>query len=272
MVRKILFIFSPVILLTIIFIALLVFLNRNSGKGALQVTSLPKSKVYINASLVGETPLCLCQLSQMLKTGKYNIKLDSEKPGLAPFETQIEISPNVLTAVDRSFDLVGASQGSVISLRRINDSKLTELLVISSPSSASVFLDNSPVGTTPLSLKGLTVSDHDIKLSKDGYKDKIVKVKTVSGYSLEARVYLGINTKLLEEAPVASAQAKLKILSTPTGFLRVREDSNVDSFEIGQVKPGEEYEIIEEKVGWFKIKLSDSTAGWISASYVEKLN
>lgn len=272
MVRKILLIFSPVIILTIVFISLLVFLNRNSGKGALQVTSLPKSKVYINAELVGETPLCLCQLSQMLKAGSYNIKLDPGKPGLTPFETQIEVSPNVLTAVDRSFDLAGTSQGSVVNLRKLNDSKQTELLVISSPNKASVSLDNSPVGTTPLSLKDLTISDHDIKLSKDGYKDKIVKVKTVPGYSLEAKVYLGINTKLLEETPIASAPAKLKILSTPTGFLRVREDSNVDSSEIGQVKPGEEYEIIEDKVGWFKIRLSESSVGWISADYAQKIN
>jgi hypothetical protein len=269
-IRKIFLILSPLLILSGIFFILLFVANRNSGKGALQVTSLPGSKVYLDGNLIGQTPICLCQLSQMLKTGEFTIRLDPQKQGLDPFEQKIQIYPNVLTAVDRSFDSGGQSQGSIVSLKSLPDNKSIELLIVSFPNKAQVFLDESPVGTTPLSLKNITASDHDIKLSKDGYADKIVKVKTVLGYTLEATVFMGVNVNLLEQAPTSTSSVKLKIQDTPVGFLLVREEASFSSKEIGQVKPGEEYEILEETDGWFKIKLLSGQEGWISSGYAKK--
>lgn len=268
-VRKIVLILSPFLILTGVFFILLFLANRNSGKGALQITALPTSKVYLNGKWVGQTPLCLCQLAQMLPTGEYTLKLEPGKPGLNPFQQQIPIQANVLTAVDRSFDGAGASQGSIVSLEPISE-KDAELLILSSPNKAQVFLDDTPVGTTPLSLKNITASDHDIKLTKDGFIDKIVKVKTVEGYVLKANVFMGVNSKILEDIPVSSESGKIKIANTPVGFLRVRSENNISSQEIGRVKPGEEYEILEEKDGWFKIKLSSGEEGWVSSDYAEK--
>ena len=67
---------------------------------------------------------------------------------------------------------------------------------------------------------------------------------------------------------------KIIILNTPTGFLRVREEPTISSLEIGRVKPQEEYELIEEGDGWFKIKVippaGGDIVGWVSSQYSKK--
>ena len=156
---------------------------------------------------------------------------------LEPFEEKITIAPSVLTVVDRTFGPGSSSQGSVISLTPISDKKDAQVLVVSFPDKSQVFLDSNPSGASPLLLKGLTVSDHEIKITKDGYKDKILKIRTVSGYKLEALVFLGVNLATATSSAIPSpspsiistpaATLKILILDTPTGFLRVRADSSL---------------------------------------------
>jgi N-acetylmuramoyl-L-alanine amidase len=59
------------------------------------------------------------------------------------------------------------------------------------------------------------------------------------------------------------------IKDTPLGYLRVREDASTTASESGRVKPGETYEMLEEKPDWFKIKI-DNKSGWVSAVYAQK--
>ncbi len=87
---------------------------------------------------------------------------------------------------------------------------------------------------------------------------------------------MGINPEIATASAtqVSTASAvlttKVLILNTPTGFLRVREDASIASKEITKVKPGESYELLEEKTNWFKIKIDDKTTGWISSQYAKK--
>ena len=74
--------------------------------------------------------------------------------------------------------------------------------------------------------------------------------------------------------PIATSSASILILNTPTGFLRVRENNSINSSEIAKVMPGESYELISEKEGWFEIKLSspagEGKIGWVSSLYAAK--
>jgi hypothetical protein len=276
--KKFFLLITPLLIAVLIFFGILFFLDRRSGKGALQVTAVPKSKVYINNKLVGSTPLCLCDLSQMLLIGDYSIKLVPDSGDFLPFEEKITISKSTLTAFDRTFADNGSNDGSVVSLIPLDDKKEIELLVISLPDKANVFLDNNPVGTTPLLLKQISESDHDLRLTLDGYRDKALKIKTALGYKLSSLVFLGINPDLSSvpiiassaASPIATASASILILNTPTGFLRVRESNSILSNEIAKVNPGESYEFVEEKNSWFKIKLTDGRLGWVNSSYVIK--
>ena len=273
MKRFILFI-TPFLIAVLIFLGILFFLERKTGKGALQVTSVPKSKVYLDGKLVGETKYCACDASSMLSQGDYTIKLVPEEGNFKPFEEKITINKSTLTAIDRTFN---DNEGSEISLSSLSDKEDAEIMVISIPDKANVFLDGNPVGVTPLLLKQVAESDHDLKVTLDGYRDKSLKIKTSSGFKLTAQVYLGINTDLTAPQAaspaaslVATPSAMTLILNTPTGFLRVRESNSVNSPEIAQVKPGESYELISETEGWFRIKLTDGKIGWVSSSYAIK--
>lgn len=62
---------------------------------------------------------------------------------------------------------------------------------------------------------------------------------------------------------------KVKIKSTPTGWLRVRDSANLNGKEITRVNVGTEYEVVEEQTGWVKIKVSNDIQGWVSSDYVE---
>ena len=274
--RKVFYILAPFVIVVLIFAAVLLFLSQNKGKGALQVTSTPVAKVYINGKLLGQTPLCACELKDMLTVGDYSLRLVPIQAGFEPFEQKITISPKVLTVIDRSFVGLGLSNGSVINLSPLSGAKEMQISVVSFPDSAQVYLDDNLQGQSPLLLQNITESDHELKLSKIGYKDQIVRIKTTPGYKLEALVFLGINPDVAATtASAASASAslpvaKVVILQTPTGFLRVRDQASLGGNEIGQVKPGETYQLLDERTDWFQIKLSNGQSGWISSQYAQK--
>lgn len=278
MVKKILIPILFVIFAVGIFLVVSYLLNRTTGKGALQVTAEPKSKVYLNGKLIGETPLCKCEYPQLLDVGNYTVKLVPNQEGLNPFEQKITISPSVLTVVDRSFGKGALSEGSLIGLNKITDKNDAQILITSIPNYVQVFLDNNVVGSTPILLKSQTESDHEIKLSKQGYKDKIIRIRALKGYRLEAMVYLAIGSDeaaLPSSSPSATPTpaitvTKVTILNTPTGFLRVRESNSLGAKEIGQVNPGDSFDLLDESTGWYQIKLTDGTEGWISSQYATK--
>jgi hypothetical protein len=275
---KKIFIFLVFLLVAVLFFfGILFFMSRKTGKGALQVTSIPESKIYLDNKLIGTTPFCACDLAQMLSVGDYVIKLVPVAGNFMPFEEKITINKITLTVVDKTFADNESGGGNIISLIPLDNNKDVQILVISLPDKANVFLDSNPVGQTPLLLKQVSESDHDLRLTHDGYKDKSIKIKTTLGFKLSAVIYLGVNSDLsatptasVTPLTVATASASILILDTPTGFLRVRENSSISSPEVSQVKPGDNYELISEKEGWFEIKLANGKVGWISSSYAVK--
>jgi len=276
--KKVFYILAPFIIAVLIFSVVIFFLSQNREKGALQVTSVPASKVYLNGRLLGSTPLCKCELKDMIQSGDYTVKLVPVQGNLGPFEQKITISPKVLTVVDRVFGPQGVANGSIISLNPISDKKDAQISIISFPDVTTVFLDNNLEGQTPLLLKNITESDHELKLAKEGYKDKIVRIRTVLGYKLDALIFLGINPDVAtaSAASISSPSAttlsvaKILVLPTPTGFLRVRNTASLNGAEIGQVKPGETYLLLDEQNGWYQIKLTNGKTGWISSQYAQK--
>ncbi len=278
--RKVFFIILPPLLSVVVFVAGLLILSKSPGEGALQVTSSPPGKVYLNGKLIGDTPLCKCDQENMIKEGEYIVKIVPNEGNFEQFEQKIRINPSVLTVVDRTFGQGSFSQGSIITLSNIPNKKEVQLSVLSFPDKAQVYLDDNLVGVSPFLLKKITESDHEIKLTRDGYKDKIIRIKAVAGYRLEAIVFMGVNpdlsgsssaTPISTPSPTASPSAsKIIILDTPTGFLRVRETDSVSSAQVTTVNPGEKYDLVSEKEGWFEIKLTDGKIGWISSQYSKK--
>lgn len=277
--RKVLLFAVPPLLATVVLIAFGLFLYRNSGKGALQVTSIPESEVFLDGKPLGKTPLCRCELSDMLSVGDYTIRLVPTSPdgAFTSFEQKMTIEKSVLTVVDRTFRAGLESEGSLITLRQLSDKKTAEMLVLSLPDQADVLLDSNPSGKTPTFLRNVTESDHTLTFAKDGYQEKELRVRTVLGYKLEAIAMLGIAQTEATRAAVAQSSpsatpvvARVVILNTPTGFLRVREKPTVASAEIDRVTPSTSFALLSEEAGWFQIRLPDGRSGWVSTQYARK--
>ena len=176
--------------------------------------------------------------------------------------------------------------------------------MLSLPEGAQVLLDNDPVGDTPITLEDVTASRHELKLRKDGYKEKSIPILTTKGYRLQATIYLGIDeTAALSPTPTPSAspsgtptptgrqgtptptprrtgtptpstaaraKGKVKVLETPNGFLRVRASNSTSAEEITRLSTGDTVDFITLESGWYQVRLSNGQVGWVSAEYVEE--
>jgi hypothetical protein len=279
--KKIVFVFiASFVLALALFLAVQYYMSINAQKGALQVTSAPDSKVYLNNEYLGQTPLCKCEAADMLAAGEYTIRLVPLDSSLREFQEKVTISPAVLTVVDRKFGKNALSEGSIISLTPLNDREKTELLVASFPQGSEVLLDDAAIGTTPLHHKDPTESDHVLKIRKEGYNDKEVRIRTPRGYKLTVTAYLSTSAETQPaQAASESAEAtptptpeqqRVTILETPTGFLRVRATPATTGAEVGRVSPGQTYPLTNEQNDWYEITLEDGTKGWISSEYASK--
>ncbi len=275
--RKLLTILIPSFILALIFfLGFQTLVVSRSQKGALQVTTSPESDVYLNNVLIGKTPLCKCEADDMLLSGNYTLKLVPSDSNFSEFQEKVVISDGVLTVVDRRFSEGSKSTGSIISLSKLPDDKESELVIVSLPQGAEVELDSNGIGKTPLVYKDPTESDHVLKLSKEGYREKDnIRIHTPIGYKLTVLVYLATGSDLEVSNPVATptpdVSEKVIILQTPTGFLRVRSSFALSGTEIGRVNPDQEYDLVDEQNGWFKIRLDDEVEGWISSEYARKI-
>ena len=271
-----------------------VVLAKTGGKGELQVTSLPDSKVYVDNQYLGQTPVCRCASvnpQSVLDAKEYTLKLvPISGSDTTPFYEQITIAKGVLAVVDHTFSGATQSEGSTLELEPLDNKTDSSIVVTSFPSDVTVLLDNNPVGATPLSIPSPTESDHLLTVKKTGYKDKTLHIRTPLWYKLHVTVYLALDpnasiqtasdtTASGSATVVASAAAtlapspivaKVTILDTPTGFLRVRVDPTLGSAEVEEVKPGDSLFYLAEQDGWYQVKLPDSKIGWVSSQYAKK--
>lgn len=276
--RKLLFVLGCILIALLIFFILVFVINKRPEKGALQVTSSPASEVYLNDKHIGKTPLCLCQGDKMVDAGDYTVKLVPISGGFEPFQHKIIITKKILTVVDRNFAQTALAQTSIITLKQIEFKNQAQISVVSFPAGADVYLDSNLVGHAPILLKNITESDHEIKVSKSGYREKSVRIRALFGYRLDSIIYLGVDPNAAKETETKEATpsatlitgGKVVIQNTPTGFLRVREKPSTTGAEVGRVNPGEEYDLLDEQNGWYQIKLKDGKTGWISGQYAKK--
>ncbi len=282
MKKALLILIPSFIFAAIVFLLVQSILLRGNDKGALQVTAAPQSKVYLNGKYLGQTPLCKCNTNDMIGTGDYTIRVVPNSGNYSEFQEKISISKSILTVVDRKFGAGAASEGSIITLEPLKNGNDRQLLITSIPDTVEVLLDNNSSGYSPLLIKNITDSDHELTLKKAGYADKKVRIRTPSGYKLIASVYLGVDdesgaqttpTPTKSASPSATptpVKSKVTILQTPTGFLRVRASASVAAAAVGQVLPGQSFDLVTEADGWYQIKLTDGTVGWISSQYAQK--
>lgn len=234
------------------------------------VRAIPDSNVYIDGKLIGRTPV-----DTVMAPGSITLKIVPDA-GTAPFETRINLISGVKTIIKREFgSSEEASSGEVVSFEK-ESGAAPGLVVVSIPDNAQVDLDGISKGFSPVKLTSVVQGEHALTIKSPGYSDRNLTLRTVAGYKLTVSVQLA---KLPEvekvEAPV-EVKNYVEILTTPTGFLRVRSEPGSGGAEVAQVSPGEKFLLLatDEATGWYKIQLEAPVAGlpngrdgWVSNQY-----
>lgn len=263
------------ILLVLIGVGVYFGLNYFYPKAAgLTIETNPTASVFINDEQVGRTPF-----SKTLPPGEIVVKLvpDSFDAPLVPFETKVTLVSGVQTVITRQFaGTLDASSGEVLTFEQEAGDDVG-ISVISVPEVVQIAVDGQVLGFAPFKTTAIEAGEHKLKLTAPGYVDKEIGITTHAGYKLTVVAKLAVDpASQQEETPQTPEKGqKVEILSTPTGFLRVRSEASTLGTEVGQVKPGEEYTFVEEdkETGWYKIEFEDAKGdtvqGWISGDYAK---
>lgn len=248
-----------------------VFKEQQSG---ILIESDPISTIYIDNQEVGKTPY-----EATREAGEIIVRVKPdlvENVALDDYETKINLVPGVRTIIQRTFrQTEESSSGVVVSFEKTGGSD-SFANIVSVPDNSQVLIDNKIYGYTPLRVK-IPAGNHNLIVSSDKYLAKSLPIKIYAGFNLMASVKLAINedqklTKTPVQAVEKISRLKIRIDKTDTGFLRVRSGANIGFPEIAQVKPGEEYDVIEEGENgkWYKIKVGE-VEGWVSGEFVTKI-
>lgn len=279
------------------------FLGRQ-GPGALQISSTPRSTVFIDGTQSGSTPF----FNDKIKAGEHTIKLvpESTTDSLVSWESKVNLLPGIITAINRTLGISDASSsGEIISLEKIGRKDKSSLAVVSLPDQAVVKINGEAKGFTPLTVEDLEPADYQVTISSSGYEERNVAAHAVGGYKLIINAKLAQQTEGIEQATpsgeltptptptgkttptpkttttpspkttpsvqaIPPAKPYITVKETPTGFLRVRSQPSTSSEELAQIKPGEMYPYLnEEKNGWLKIEYATGKEGWVSGVYAE---
>jgi len=306
MKRKIAYLLSIFFIFALVIGVYFTYLKISVKQGTIKILSSPGANVVINNQSVGKTPYeDTVDIGEYIVK---LIPDAAEASDSASWTVKVSVYQNTLTFINREIgaqDL--SSSGVIFSVKKMEakpEKKGTgEIEVRSEPDGAIVHLDNEEQGIAPLILSEVQEGEHELAVDSPGYFRRSQKIKVESGYRVIAEYKLAVDPtykkidkeqaeedrikeeekKKEEEEKEATGSSTIKptgstssatftisINETGTGWLRVRSTPGTTGVEIGKATPGDEYEVIEEKNGWYKIEF-EAKEGWVSSTYVTKV-
>ena len=288
---------SLLLILVLLFVAFVVvrffIIDKQNEYGKIKIVSSPTASIFLNSTFIGKTPF-----EDKYKVGEYLLKLIPETTAsdTASWNGKINIYKNALTYVNRelgSSDIASAGEifTTVKMTKKPSNSQSGEIYVETEPQGAIVTLDSDEKGVAPALMENVTRGDHELSVFMPGFFRRTQKINVDPGYRVNATFKLAIDqsssfvkepddkTKTASSSGNINSKTYVKIKENPQGWLRVRIDGSIDASESAKVKPGEKYEFLDEKTGWFKIKYNDNkdglvsgdfTEGWVSSEYSSK--
>ena len=169
--------------------------------GSLEVNSSHKATLFVDGQSVGTTP----RLIQELIIGEHSLYLQSDKYQTP--EQQIQISKG-----KKSTAFFNIPQGS--------------LTLTSTPTKASVFIDDTYVGMTPMHIPEIVVNEHDVTVEFNITSAKGDKIRHTKTINIEEGVE-NVMAFSIEEAA-----GSLSVTSYPSGA-----SVYIDNIEVGET-PG----------------------------------
>lgn len=260
----------------------LLFSILSKKEGRLSVASHPGAAVFIDNVMKGNTPF-----ENVFKEGEYMLKIvpDGVATGAASWQKKVSVYTGSLTHVDvqlESTDIASWADVYWVTKRGMFDKK-GGMQVQTEPAGALVYIDNDEKGISPMTIDNITADMHELSVFSPGFSKRSKKIKITPGFDLHAFIKLAIDPsqkakysvpdKIVEATSAAQLKEPantVKILDTPTGWLRVRDEPTLAGSESARVNPGQRFELLEEQTGWFKIRIDGQKEGWISDQYAQK--
>lgn len=248
------------------------FKEQNAG---IFIQSDPIAKVFIDGKEVGNTPY-----EASLNPGEINVRIKPIQDGtsiLDDYETKINLVPGIKTIIKRTFKPSNEdSIGAVVSFEKVGGEE-SYVTVVSVPDNSQVIIDDKLYGNTPIRV-AVPAGDHNLIVKSNNYIEESLPIRVYKGYKLTASVKLAADVNDVVATPTPEAIESLETESitinpTDIGFLRVREGAGVNYAQIGMVKPGEVYEILDTDATatWYQIEFGDpKVRGWVSKEFVKK--
>lgn len=188
--------------------------DRMPSEGVLKINSRPTVSIFINNRQVSNTPF-----EEKMDQGEYSLKLvpESNIEPVASWQGTVKVMPNLLTYVNA--DLAQTEFESAIEILWLEKAttRQSEIAIVSTPDSVSVSLDGEPRGVAPIVLSEITVGDHTISLSSEGFLPRTIKVKTTAGYRLMISAKLALSSQPSPQIPSASPSAVLSGIDEEEG-------------------------------------------------------
>ncbi len=267
-----------------------VYLSQSKQEGRIQILSSPNANVIIDGKALGKTPF-----ESVLPKGQYSIKLvaDSiEASDSASWEGTVAVEADASTFVSREIGVNDITSSGVIMTVQPIDTKSAkkntgQIEVQTQPDGSIVYLDDEEQGIAPLVALDVEGGDHELSVFSPGFFRRSQRIKIEPGYKILAHYKLAVDPshKKVEKKPkseIASDEASLttptpvvstrpllsiSINTTDTGWLRVRYEPTLSASEAAKVEPGDRFDVLEEKTGWYKIEYAKGQTGWISTQY-----
>ncbi len=276
--------------------------TTNRANAGIEVKSASAAKVFVNDKEMGSTPY---QNSKMT-AGEYSIKLESDQGTWN--SGKIRINENTIFHINRELAKSPDEQaGENVSLEKgkgitiVTTPLQVEISLDGQKQGNSPYLIPSvSTGIHEIELSKEGYQSRKVKVKAfDGYKivveaqlksDILISPEpSPTASSAATPSSTGKATTTPKATPTlkptatpkasasttASASATIgektvTILSTPTGWLRVRSKPGTDGEEVAKVNTGESYPYIEQlDSGWTQIVLSDGTKGYVASKYVK---
>lgn len=254
-------IFAVFVIVILILVGLFFIGYFRPKSAGLNVYANQESSVFVDGELIGKTPI-----QKTLPPKEIVLKIVPSS-GQTQFESKLTLTPGVETMIRRDFtDGSFDSAGEAVSFEKTT-TKEASFVVVSVPDKAQITIDGIIKGFAPHKIESISPGEHQVLISSPGYLDRAFTIKAYAGYKLTAVIELA-KAPLVE--PVLGVKVKkVQILSTPNGFLRVRENPSTASAELAQVQPGSLYNFQEERSGWYSIEYSPGFFGWVANEYSE---
>lgn len=271
-----------------------VYLSQSKQEGRIQILSSPNANVIIDGKAFGKTPF-----ESVFPKGQYSIKLVADSidaSDSASWEGTVSVEADAGTFVSREIGINDITSSGVIMTVQPIDSKSAkkntgQIEIQTQPDGSIVYLDDEEQGIAPLIAVDVESGDHELSVFSPGFFRRSQRIKVEPGYKILAHYKLAVDPshKKVEKKPkgeIATDEASLNTTPTPsiakqdqlsisinttdTGWLRVRQEPTLSASEAAKVKPGDRFNVLEEKSGWYKIEYSKGLTGWISTQYTTK--